>query len=170
MKIVGITYCEGTKQLYLKPDSALLVGGKPFFLPPFGEQVVAHWCLVGRINRLGRNIEEKFAHRYYDAYTWGLNIQVLDELQKGYKGDAWTRATAFDNSLVVGEMVPVTEPLLKANWVCTLEQAIAQSSRYITLRMGDLVAVDSVEPPFLLEREQVIEKTFGSGHLYCKVK
>ena len=81
MKIfaVGMNYAEHNKELnhtflipeepviFLKPDSALLKDGKPFFIPDFSNEVHYETELVVRISRLGKNIAERFAHRYYDA-------------------------------------------------------------------------------------------------------
>ena len=58
--------------IFMKPDSALLKDSKPFFIPDFCEQVDYETELVVRINRLGKNIAERFAHRYYDAVTVGI--------------------------------------------------------------------------------------------------
>ncbi len=157
MKILGLMHFDGGKHTYLKPDSALLVNEKPFFLPDFSQQLAMSPCLVVRVSRLGRSIEPRFAARYYDAWTIGLNICATDVLNEAIqKGANWLEGLSFDNSLVVGEMQE-TAAWRSARLLCngveqgwletdqlisSMEDAIAQVSRYVTIRMGDLIVVD----------------------------
>ena len=93
MKIicVGMNYAEHNKELnggvlvkperpviFMKPDSAILKGGKPFFIPDFAERFDYEAELVVRISKLGKNIAPRFAHRYYDAVTVGVDITARD--------------------------------------------------------------------------------------------
>lgn len=94
--------------IFMKPDSALLKDGKPFFIPDFSEQVDYETELVVRINRLGKNIAERFAHRYYDAVTVGIDFTARD-LQRKYRaeGKPWELCKGFDNSAAIGDWIPV---------------------------------------------------------------
>ena len=100
MKIlaVGMNYAEHNKELdgtlykpeepvlFMKPDSALLKDSKPFFIPDFCEQVDYETEMVVRICRLGKNISERFAHRYYDAVTVGIDFTARD-LQRKFRAE-----------------------------------------------------------------------------------
>ncbi len=185
MKILGITEIgEKDQAMYIKPDSALLVGGKPFFLPHFSEQITAHPCIVVRINRLGRCIEQRFAHRYYDGMAMGLNLQAADLLTPPYSLDNCFRATTFDNSLVVGDWLEQesevdwligTETESKryntADLVCSIDEAISRVSQYVTVRMGDMVAIDFVgESRLVHTEEEWWGQHDGERMMYCKIK
>ena len=124
MKIIaiGMNYSLHCKELhadepvpqepvvFMKPDSALLKDSKPFFIPDFCQQVDYETELVVRINRLGKNISERFAHRYYDAVTVGIDFTARD-LQKKLRAGAlpWELCKSFDNSAAIGDFIPVTE-------------------------------------------------------------
>ncbi len=158
MKILGLTYHGGTRQTYLKPDAALLVNEKPFFLPAFSEQILFRPCWVVRVSRLGRNIEKRFASRYYDAWTVGMNMCAADCLQKAQsEGANWLEAIAFDNSLPLGEMQALEDMPAEVLWMrneekafrmpteslqIAIDEAIECLSKYVTIRMGDLIAVE----------------------------
>ena len=64
--------------VFMKTDSSLLKGNKPFYLPYFSKEIVGGASVVYRISRLGKNIQEKFAHRYYDAVTVGIDFTARD--------------------------------------------------------------------------------------------
>ena len=123
MKIiaVGMNYARHNKELghtqintepviFMKPDSALLKDSKPFFIPDFSRQVDYETELVVRINRLGKNIAERFAHRYYDAVTVGIDFTARD-LQRRFReeGKPWELCKGFDNSAVIGDFVSVNK-------------------------------------------------------------
>ncbi len=166
MKILGLTYYRGFEQVYVKPDSALLVNEKPFFLPDFAAHFQMKPCLVARVNRLGRCVEERFAHRYYDEVMVGLNVIVGSQESGAKSQDIGTRSDiewiGFDNSLVVGDvvdMVPCTAcgindvaclmrneervcELRMEDLIVSLDAAIERLTRFVTIRMGDMIAVD----------------------------
>ena len=111
MKIfaIGLNYASHNKEMqrtfeaaepviFMKPDTALLRNGNPFFLPDFSDEIHYETELVIKINRLGKNIAEKFAHRYYDELTVGIDFTARD-LQRKQKelGLPWEIAKAFDD-------------------------------------------------------------------------
>ena len=122
MKIiaVGMNYAEHNKELhptlvipkepviFMKPDSALLKNGKPFFIPDFSDEVHYETELVVKISRLGKNIAERFADRYYDEVTVGIDFTARD-LQRKIRetGNPWEICKGFDDSAAIGEFVPV---------------------------------------------------------------
>lgn len=189
MKILGLTYEEGAARMYLKPDSALLVGGKPFFLPHFSERIAMHPCLVVRICRLGRNIGWRFASRYYDAVALGMNMQAVDFLESAkVTGMPWTEAVAFDNSLAVGETMPVERLQEDARlaWtfdgvevfgfrpmdmVCNIDEAVSRISSFVTVRMGDMVVVDFCTKARCLQKNEDIRGYVnGVEMMHCRIK
>lgn len=173
MKIiaVGMNYADHVKELdgsferpdepviFLKPDSALLKDGKPFFIPDFSQEVHYEAEIVVRICRLGKHIAERFAHRYYDAVTVGIDFTARDLQRKARSvGNPWDLSKGFDNSAVIGEFVPVDKlPDIQqlafrldidgktvqsghtADMVFTVDEVIAYVSRFYTLKIGDLL-------------------------------
>lgn len=173
MKIiaVGMNYADHVRELdgsfvrpeepviFLKPDSALLKDEKPFFIPDFSQEVHYEAELVVRICRLGKNIAERFAHRYYDAVTVGIDFTARD-LQRKFRsvGDPWELSKGFDSSAAVGDFVSVdkfqnlqnlnfhldidgrtVQSGNTADMVFKIDEVIAYVSRFFTLKIGDLL-------------------------------
>ena len=92
--------------IFLKADSALLKDGKPFFIPDDMGRIEYETEVVVRICRLGKTIPERFAHRYYDAVTVGIDFTAR-ELQKKLKeqGHPWELSKSFDGAAVLGSWV-----------------------------------------------------------------
>ena len=172
MKIiaVGMNYAAHNKELnhtltlseptiFMKADSSLLKDGKPFFIPDFTQELHHEAEIVVRIDRLGKNIAERFAHRYYHEVTVGIDFTARDlQRQLREKGLPWEISKAFDNSAVVGTFVPLeevgdinrlpfhldingetrqagnTEQLL-----FSVDRIVAYVSRFFTLKIGDLI-------------------------------
>ena len=124
MKIfgVGMNYLQHNKELhgtlykpeepviFTKADSALLKSGKPFFVPDWAARVDYEAEVVVRICRLGKGIPVRFAHRYYDAVTVGIDFTARDWQEKARKdGLPWTICKGFDGSAAIGEWVEVGE-------------------------------------------------------------
>jgi 2-keto-4-pentenoate hydratase/2-oxohepta-3-ene-1,7-dioic acid hydratase in catechol pathway len=143
----------------MKPDSALLLDNKPFFLPDFSKEIHHEIELVIKINRLGKNIEAKFANRYYDEIGLGIDFTARD-VQRHLieKGLPWEKAKAFDSSAVLGKFIPKEEILdirqilfsLKKNgevvqsgdsqlMIFSFDTIIEHVSKYVTLKIGDLI-------------------------------
>lgn len=146
--------------LFIKPDSALLTGKDQFYIPDFSSDIHYETELVVRIDKMGKNIAERFAHRYYNEVTLGLDFTARDlqaELKK--KGLPWEISKAFDNSAVVGTFIAKNElvksvddlnfRLEKDNVVVqsantsemihSVDKIIAYASRFFTLKTGDLI-------------------------------
>jgi len=143
----------------MKPDSALLKDSKPFFLPDFSNRIEYETELVVRICRLGKNIAPRFAHRYYDAVTVGIDFTARD-LQQQLKaaGKPWEISKGFDNSAVIGDFVPVSrfkdvqnldfhltidgDKVQQGNtrdMIFKIDELIAYISQFYTLKIGDLL-------------------------------
>ncbi|MCM1312480.1 MAG: fumarylacetoacetate hydrolase family protein [Bacteroides sp.] len=172
MKIlaVGMNYAEHNKELnntflptvpviFSKPESALLREGKPFFVPDFAERFDYETEIVVRINRLGKNIAERFAYRYYSEITVGIDITARDLQQQLRKeGLPWDICKGFDGSAIIGDFVDKSEfeDINKIRFSlqidqqtvqegCTkdmlfsIDQIVAYASRFFTLKTGDLI-------------------------------
>ena len=152
--------------LFMKPDTALLKDGKPFFLPPFSERIEYETELVVRISRLGKNIAPRFAHRYYDAVTVGIDFTARDlQARLRAEGSPWEISKGFDGSAVVGDFIPFDEAAGNlqdlhfslridgkevqrghtADMIFPVDEMIAYISRFYTLRMGDLLFTGTPE-------------------------
>ena len=173
MKIfaVGMNYMEHNKELhgtlykgedpvvFTKADSALLTNGKPFFVPPFTERCEYETEVVVRICRLGRSIAQRWAHRYYDQVTVGIDFTARDLQQRlRSQGLPWEISKGFDGSAVVGEMVrkeelpdvqdlhfrlekngEVVQQGHTADMLFKVDEIVSYISRFFTLKMGDLI-------------------------------
>lgn len=144
---------------FLKPDSALVTGNKPFFYPDFSNMVHHELEVVIRIDRLGRSIEEKFANRYFSEIALGVDFTARDlQNEAREKGLPWEIAKGFDYSAPVSEFFPVSkykdihnlsfrldlngktvQDGSTALMIFSFEQIIAYVSRFITLKTGDLI-------------------------------
>lgn len=171
MKIicVGRNYTEHIKELdnvvpdepilFLKPDSAILLKKQPFYIPEFTNEVHHEVEVLVKINRIGKHIDRKFAHKYYDEIGLGIDFTARD-LQKKLKSDGlpWEKAKAFDGSAVIGNFISKNEiediddlPFsLKRNgevvqqgstkqMMWKIDALIENISKYFTLKIGDVI-------------------------------
>lgn len=155
----GALYKPEEPVIFAKPDSALLKDGKPFFIPDFTQECHYEAELVVRICRLGKNIATRFAHRYYDALTVGVDFTARD-LQRRLRagGQPWELSKGFDHSAVTGTFVPKEElpdvqqipfrldidgRTVQNGWsgdmLFAIDEIVAYVSRFFTLKMGDLI-------------------------------
>lgn len=172
MKIiaVGMNYAAHNKELnhtltlteptiFMKADSALLKDGKPFFIPDFTQELHHEAEIVVKIDRLGKNIAERFAHRYYHEVTVGIDFTARDlQNRLREKGLPWEISKSFDHSAVVGTFVPLEEvgdirrlPFHldingeqrqagnTENMLFHVDRIVAYVSQFFTLKMGDLI-------------------------------
>ncbi len=145
--------------IFMKPDTALLRENRPFYIPHFSDEIDYEAELVVRINRLGKNIDEKFASRYYDEVAFGIDFTARD-LQRRLRneGKPWEIAKAFDNSAAISQFVPISHldnpkeiqfsltqngcEVQRANtreMLFSIDKIIAYVSRFFFLKMGDLI-------------------------------
>ena len=160
--------------MVLKGDSCLLNGRKPMFIPDWTNELGATECVILRVSRLGKEIAPKFADRYYDAVAPGVDFIAMDKAREAQAaGLPWTQAIAFDYSLAIGDFVTVSGERLPVtgNYVLTPEQAIAEASRVMTIRQGDLIYIQRPQLPRKVQKEEVIRvECNGEEKLYCKIK
>ena len=142
--------------IFLKPDTALLLKRQPFFYPSFSEDVHFEAELVVRIDRVGKNIAEKFAPKYYSQITLGIDFTARDIQKKlKEKGLPWEKAKAFDGSAPIGEFIPFKKgdhPAFHlsingetrqkgdpSDMLFSFDKLIAHVSQFYTLKLGDLI-------------------------------
>ena len=173
MKIfaVGMNYIQHNKELdgalyktekpviFTKADSALLKDKKPFFLPDELGRIDYETELVVRICRLGKSIPQRFAHRYYDAVTVGIDFTARD-LQRQLRdtGHPWELCKGFDGAAAIGEWVPVekfrdiqalhfhldingktVQEGCSSDMLFKVDELISYISQWFTLKTGDLL-------------------------------
>ncbi len=163
-ELEGRAYVPETPVIFTKADSALLKDGKPFFVPDDMGRIDYEGELVVRICRLGKAIPERFAYRYYDAVTVGLDFTARDMQAKARKeGLPWTICKGFDGSAIIGDWVPLQslsegertdiqslhfrldkngDPVqlgFTGDMIFSVDALISYLSRYFTLKTGDLL-------------------------------
>lgn len=144
--------------IFMKPDSAIIKNGKHFYVPDFLGRVDYEAEIVVRINKLGKSIPARFAHRYYDAITVGIDFTARD-MQRVFieAGAPWELSKGFDGSAVLGEFRPVeqydindvpfsltiddkvVQSTSTAQMIFKVDEIIAYISRFCTLKTGDLI-------------------------------
>jgi acylpyruvate hydrolase len=145
---------------FMKPDSSLLRNNDPFFIPGWTSDVHHEIELVLRVSRLGKGIEKRFAHRYYDQIGLGIDFTARDvQNQLKAKGLPWEKAKAFDRAAVIGssfvakDLFPDLRNIqfrLDINgttvqlgnsglMIFDFDDIIAHISNYVTLKIGDLI-------------------------------
>ena len=145
--------------IFMKPDSAILKDSKPFFLPDFSKKIEYETELVVRIGRLGKSISERFASRYVDAVTVGIDFTARDLQQRLRKeGKPWEISKGFDGSAVIGDWVDIgkfrdiqaihfhldingktVQEGCSSDMLYKVDELIAYISQFFTLKTGDLL-------------------------------
>ena len=161
--------------MVLKGDSCLLNGRKPLFIPEWTQELGVTECIILRVSRLGKEIAPKFASRYYDAIAPGADFIAMDIAREAQKaGKPWTTAIAFDYSLAIGEWSNVQIDdvrCTKDELIISPEEAIAEASKVMTIRQGDLIYIQKKVAPRRVEKEEIIRTEIdGEEKLYCKIK
>ncbi|MBR3546971.1 MAG: fumarylacetoacetate hydrolase family protein [Bacteroidaceae bacterium] len=173
MKIfgIGMNYVEHNKELhgslykpeapviFTKADSALLSGGKPFFIPSYTQRCDYETELVVRISHLGRSIPERFAYRYYQEVTVGIDFTARDiQSSLRQKGLPWDLCKGFDGSAVIGDFVPLdqlgdvqnlhfhlelngetVQRGFTGDMLYKVDELVSYISHFFTLKTGDLI-------------------------------
>ncbi len=198
MKIIciGRNYVDHAKELknevptepvlFLKPETAVILKRHPFFIPDFSKEIHHELEVVVRINKLGKHIEERFAHKYYNEVTVGIDFTARDlQSRLKAKGLPWERAKAFDGSAMVGRFVDkqAINDLNKANFrlekngdivqngrtedmIFSIDQIIAYASKYFTLKIGDLIFTGTPAGVGPVAADDVLEGFFEDNRLF----
>jgi len=182
---------ESEPVIFMKPDTALLQAKQPFFYPGISNDIHYETELVVKINKVGKNIAEKFAHRYYDEVSLGIDFTARDLQSKlKSKGLPWELAKAFDGSAPIGEFISKSElnPINDLHFSLLINGEIRQKghtalmlfsvdkiisfvSAYFTLKKGDLIFTGTPEGVGPIQKEDHLEAFLGERKLLSlKVK
>ena len=166
---IGRNYTDHIKELenekptdpvvFLKPDTSILLKKQPFFIPDFSDNVHYEVEVLVKIKKVGKHIDKKFAHKYYDEIGLGIDFTARDlQAQLKGKGLPWEKAKAFDGAAVIGKWLPKTkfknvnninfslkkndELVQQGNTALMLwkiDELIEYVSKYFTLKIGDII-------------------------------
>ncbi|WP_338408124.1 fumarylacetoacetate hydrolase family protein [uncultured Flavobacterium sp.] len=172
--------------IFMKPDSAVLLKQHPFVIPEFSQDIHHEIEIIVRINKVGKHIEAKFAHKYYDEISVGIDFtarDVQDQLKS--KGLPWEKAKAFDGSAVIGEFLPkkqfnslenITFELTNNNktvqksnashMLWKIDELISFISRYFTLKIGDIIFTGTPEGVAVVKPDDVLEGFLEGNKLF----
>lgn len=145
--------------VFLKPDTAILLKKQPFFIPDFSDDVHHEVEVLVKINRVGKHIDKKFTHKYYNEIGLGIDFTARDlQASLKAKGLPWERAKAFDGAAVIGNWINKSEitdlnnfqfSLKKNNEIVQhgntshmlwkIDELIEYVSKYFTLKIGDII-------------------------------
>jgi 2-keto-4-pentenoate hydratase/2-oxohepta-3-ene-1,7-dioic acid hydratase in catechol pathway len=203
MKIfcVGRNYSEHAKELnnavptepviFMKPSTAVLKSGDTFYYPDFSKSIHYECELVLKISKNGKHIDEKFAHKYFDEITVGIDFTARDLQSKlKEKGLPWELAKAFDGSAVVGDFVTLDtlasqdEILFSLNknnivvqqgnsrdMIFSFSKIISFVSSYFTLQKGDLIYTGTPQGVGEVAKGDTLEGfLFGKKLMACGIR
>lgn len=193
---IGRNYADHAKEMnspvpsepmyFMKPDTAILLKKMPFYIPEFTDDLHYECELVIKINRVGKCIQKEFAHKYYNEIGLGIDFTARD-LQKKCKekGHPWEVAKAFDNSAVVSQnFIPKSElNMEKINFhlkqnnkivqngdttdmIFSIDELIAHVSKYMTLKIGDLIFTGTPAGVGPVSRGDILEGFIGDQPMF----
>lgn len=163
--------------VFLKPDSAILLKQHPFVIPEFSNDIHHEIELIVKICKVGKYIDTKFAHQYYDEISVGVDFTARDLQQKlKEKGLPWEKAKAFDGSAVIGSFISkkVFSSLESINFelknngktvqkgnsslmLWKIDELIAYVSQYFTLKIGDIIFTGTPEGVAVVQPNDILE-------------
>jgi 2-keto-4-pentenoate hydratase/2-oxohepta-3-ene-1,7-dioic acid hydratase in catechol pathway len=172
--------------VFMKPDSAVLLKQHPFVIPEFSEDVHYEIEIIVKISKVGKYIEPKFAHKYYDEISVGIDFTARDLQDKlKAKGLPWEKAKAFDGSAVIGEFVSknqfssvenITFELTKNHetvqmsnsslMLWKIDELISYVSQFFTLKIGDIIFTGTPEGVGPVRPDDVLEGFLEGQQLF----
>ncbi|MCD8303251.1 MAG: fumarylacetoacetate hydrolase family protein [Prevotellaceae bacterium] len=180
-ELLGTLFSRGDPVIFTKADSALLTRGQPFFVPAFTSRCEYEAELVVRINHLGRSIPLRWARRYYDQVTVGIDFTARD-LQEELRRDGlpWEISKGFDGSAALGSWVPLEEAGEiqdlhfrldvngqtvqrghTADMLFGVDEIVAYISRFFTLKTGDLIYTGTPSGVGVVRQDDHLEGWLG---------
>ena len=177
--------------VFLKPDTSLVLKNQPFFIPPFSNDVHYEVEILVRINRIGKHIQQKFTHKYYDAIGLGIDFTARDlQAKLKSKGLPWEKAKAFDGAAVVGDWVnkselphvdelqfemskngTIVQQSSSALMLWKVDELIAYVSQFFTLKIGDIIFTGTPAGVGPVAENDVLEGSLEGRQLFSiKVK
>ena len=172
--------------IFMKPDSAVLLKQHPFVIPEFSNEIHHEIEVIVRINKVGKYIDAKFAHKYYDEISVGIDFTARDvQDQLKAKGLPWEKAKAFDGSAVIGEFLPKSQfnsmenitfelknnnkTVQKGNtshMLWNIDELISFVSQYFTLKIGDMIFTGTPEGVAAVKPDDVLEGFLEGNKLF----
>ena len=177
--------------IFMKPDSAVLLKQHPFVIPEFSKDIHHEIELIVKISKVGKHIDTKFAHKYYDEISVGIDFTARDiQDQLKLKGLPWEKAKSFDGSAVIGEFLSkkqfnslenITFELTNNNrtvqkgnaslMLWKIDELISFVSQYFTLKIGDIIFTGTPEGVAVVKPEDVLEGFLEGNKLFSvKIK
>lgn len=161
---------------FMKSENALIYNDLPFFIPDFSDNIEYEGELVIRICKMGKMIDEKFAHNYYDAVSLGIDFTARDLQKKCIQnGQPWEIAKAFDSSAPVGKFIDLKPDFLtnginfklekngitvqksnSNNMIFSFNKIISHLSKYITLKTGDIIFTGTPQGVGKVEKDDLL--------------
>ena len=198
MKIIciGRNYVNHAKELgsqipseplfFLKPETAIQPKGHPFFIPDFSDDIHYEIELVVKIDKIGKNIEEKFSHKYYNEIGLGIDFTARDIQEECQaKGMPWEKAKGFDGSAQIsrsfinkseldlndisfrleknGEQVQVGN---SKDMLFSFDAIIAHISKFYTLKIGDLIYTGTPDGVGKVEEGEILKGFIGDKEMF----
>lgn len=172
--------------IFLKPDTAVVLKQFPFVIPEFSNDVHYEVEVLVKINKVGKYIDAKFAHKYYDEIGLGIDFTARDVQAKlKEKSLPWEKAKAFDGSAVIGNFINKSElgsldninfELTKndevvqkgntQNMLWKIDELVAYVSQYFTLRTGDIIFTGTPEGVGKVNPDDVLEGSIEGKKLF----
>lgn len=172
--------------IFLKPDSAILAKDHPFIIPEFSNDIHHEIEIVVKICKVGKHIDLKFAHKYYDEISVGIDFTARDLQQKlKDKGLPWEKAKAFDGSAVIGRFLSKnifnSQESLKfeltnnkqsvqvgdsSHMLWKIDEIIAYASQFFTLKTGDIIFTGTPEGVAAVKPNDVLEGFLNEQQLF----
>ena len=163
--------------IFMKPDTAILPKKTPFYIPEFSNDVHHEVEILVKINKVGKYIDKKFAHKYYDEIGLGIDFTARDLQNKlKEKGLPWEKSKAFDGSAIIGDFIPKNifssiesitfelhnngKVVQKGNtnqMLWKIDEIIAHVSNYFTLKKGDIIFTGTPEGVAAVKQNDVLE-------------
>lgn len=177
--------------VFMKPDSAVLLKQHPFVIPEFSQDIHHEIELIVKISKVGKYIDAKFAHKYYDEISVGIDFTARDlQEQLKEKGLSWEKAKAFDGSAVIGEFLPknqfsslenikfeltnnnkIVQKGNSSHMLWKIDELISYISQYFTIKIGDIIFTGTPEGVAAVKPEDVLEGFLEGNKLFSiKIK
>ena len=172
--------------VFLKPDTSILLKKQPFFIPEFSDEVHHEVEILVKIKKVGKYIDQKFAHKYYDEIGLGIDFTARDLQSKlKAKGLPWEKAKAFDGAAVIGKWLPKSQfedindinfSLQKNDEVVQqgntslmlwkIDELIAYVSQYFTLKIGDIIFTGTPKGVSKVEENDILTGFIGEEEMF----
>lgn len=172
--------------VFLKPDSAVLLKQHPFVIPEFSDDIHHEVEVLVKINKVGKYIDAKFAHKYYDEIGLGIDFTARDlQTKLKEKGLPWEKAKAFDGSAVIGDFLSIKsfsslenitfeltnngQTVQKGNtsmMLWKIDELIAYVSQYFTLKIGDIIFTGTPQGVARVNPNDVLEGFIEGNKLF----